>query len=117
MSFDTGEMAKAMGEVANRANGNGSGPVKDPEAFKLARQHGWIEPSAYNYPSASDKIADKQPTNEPSNSEYKAPQWAHEAVKYEWKEEYGDVGPKIPELEEQLFHNELIMRKGNMFDE
>ena len=29
-----------------------------------------------------------------------------------WKEEYGDVGPEVPELEKQLFEDEHIMRIG-----
>ncbi|QSS64054.1 DEAD-box protein [Histoplasma capsulatum] len=35
---------------------------------------------------------------------------------YEWKEEYGDVGPRNEELEKMLFHDEYLNRAGNKFD-
>ena len=30
-------------------------------------------------------------------------EWAINAARYEWNDEYGDLGPKIPELEAMLF--------------
>jgi ATP-dependent RNA helicase DDX3X len=38
--------------------------------------------------------------------------WHGTATKYEWKDEYGEVGPRIPELEKQLFGGEFQMRRG-----
>ena len=40
------------------------------------------------------------------------PTWAANAKRYEWLDEYGDVGPRFPELEKMLFKHEYINRKG-----
>ncbi|EED13725.1 DEAD/DEAH box RNA helicase, putative [Talaromyces stipitatus ATCC 10500] len=42
--------------------------------------------------------------------------WASNARKYEWKEDYGDVGPEDEELEKILFRNEFLNRVGVKFD-
>ncbi|MCJ1285908.1 hypothetical protein MMC26_005250 [Xylographa opegraphella] len=42
------------------------------------------------------------------------PLWASNAVKYEWNDEFGDVGPRHPELEKQLFRDQYTNRAGNM---
>jgi ATP-dependent RNA helicase DDX3X len=39
----------------------------------------------------------------------------HSAV-YEWDDEYGDVGPEIPELEQDLFGGDFRVRQGNHMD-
>ncbi len=44
------------------------------------------------------------------------PAWAANATKYEWSEEYGDVGPANLALEAQLFRDEHINRTGIAFD-
>ena len=44
------------------------------------------------------------------------PLWASGAAKYEWKEEYGDIGPPHPELEKQLFKDQFINRIGPQFN-
>ena len=51
-------------------------------------------------------------------SQYTAdlPLWASGAAKYEWKEEFGDVGPAHPELEKQLFKDQFINRIGPQFN-
>lgn len=45
-----------------------------------------------------------------------APTWASSAEKYEWSDEYGDIGPEHPELEKQLFGDEFLVRTGNAFE-
>ena len=37
---------------------------------------------------------------------------AHSAV-YEWADDYGDVGPEVPALEEQLFGGDFRVRQGD----
>lgn len=102
-------MAAALPEVPN---GTAAGPVKNAEAAALAREKGWVEPEAYDY---VENTADSKPAPGENfgSGDF---QWAHDAAKYEWKEEFGDVGPKIPELEEQLFQSEHLLRKGNMYE-
>lgn len=40
------------------------------------------------------------------------PEWLSNAAKYEWKDEFGDVGPEDPELEAQIFHPDLMLTAG-----
>jgi ATP-dependent RNA helicase DDX3X len=49
----------------------------------------WIGVQAFDY-AAMTKAPDDQ-------------QWDGHARVYEWKEEFGDVGPELPELEFELF--------------
>lgn len=84
---------------------------KENDASNLARAKGWVAPESYDY----DKYtATPAPAEQPAGDagDGQLPEWAANAAKYEWKDEYGDVGPEIPELEEQLFRNEFINRAG-----
>lgn len=115
MSFDAGDMVEALPDISNEKPA-APGPPKDQEAFEAARQKGWVAPTAYDY-SSNKNTAPAVATGIDGDAaaaaaEGFAPQWAHQAEKYEWKEEYGDVGPRVPALEQQLFESELIMRKG-----
>ena len=108
-SFETGEMADSLPAVTN-----GGGPPKDQAAYDLARSKGWSVPVPDNN-GAVDKVADSQPADGEFINDAEA-EWAHAAEKYEWKEDYGDVGPPLPALEAQLFNNEYKMQKGNLFE-
>ena len=111
-AYETREMVGALPDVTNAAATNGAGPVKNVEAAKEARDKGWVEPQEYDYSAAA-----APPTGVAQAVDQGAPSWAHNAVKYEWQEDFGDVGPKIPELEEQLFRSEFLNRKGLKFDD
>ncbi|ETN38149.1 uncharacterized protein HMPREF1541_07773 [Cyphellophora europaea CBS 101466] len=118
MSFDTADMASALPQVTNGTKAGANGPIKDQQAFDKAREQGWVAPEAYNYDTSANKVANNIADSQPTPGEqYNAPKWAHEAAKYEWRDEYGDVGPKFKELEDQLFHGQHIMRKGDNYDE
>lgn len=68
--------------------------------LERARGHGWTETVAFDYNSYQKSGGDNP---------Y---EWYGTAEKYEWKDDYGDVGPEIPELEKILFGNEFITREG-----
>ncbi|WEW57452.1 ATP-binding RNA helicase [Emydomyces testavorans] len=82
------------------------------EAAALAREKGWAEPQRYDYAAYT---ASYQPGEDPS-PDSNAPAWASTAAKYEWKDDYGDVGPRNEELEQVLFRDEYINRAGNLFE-
>lgn len=82
-------------------------PNVDPAA--MARSKGWSEPQKYNY----DLYNAQELKVLEDGSEG---QWASNAAKYEWKEEYGDIGPRHEELEKMLFHSDLTARAGEMFE-
>ncbi|KAL1973839.1 hypothetical protein VTN31DRAFT_5399 [Thermomyces dupontii] len=99
-AFDTSEMADALPEVTNA----GTTGRTNAETAALIREKGWAAPEQYDYARYSAPNAIKHP------------EWASNAAKYEWKDEYGDVGPADPELEEMLFRNDLINRPGLKLD-
>ncbi|KAI1960380.1 hypothetical protein LOZ58_004103 [Ophidiomyces ophidiicola] len=82
--------------------------IMDAEAAALAREKGWAEPQRYDYAVYTTQPGD--PSSDVNDS-----QWASNAVKYEWKDEYGDVGPRNEELEQMLFRDEYTNRAGCFF--
>lgn len=98
-AFDMNEMADAIDPQENM----------NAEAAALAREKGWAEPQRYDY---SIYTASGQPGDD-STTPYSA--WASNATKYEWKDDYGDVGPRNEELEKMLFRDEYTNRAGDMF--
>lgn len=75
-------------------------PNWDKEEFvKRARAAGWTETTAYDYVGFQRQGG--------SNTD-----WHGAAQVYEWKDEYGDVAPPIPQLEVILFGGEFQMRRG-----
>lgn len=113
-SFDVSDMNNAVQEVETNGQTNGPSQI-NAEAASLARSKGWASPETYDY---SKYVAPAGPAAEQSEfggeppAAEDLPEWAGNAAKYEWKDEYGDVGPEIPELEEMLFRNEFINRTG-----
>jgi ATP-dependent RNA helicase DDX3X len=83
-------------------------PKKNPQ------EAGWVEKQAYDYETynkSSKELFDEGL----APGGLGAQDWASNAAKYEWDEEYGDVGPAFPELELQLFGGEHRMRTGIEF--
>jgi len=65
-----------------------------------AREAGWVEtvPVDYNI---------QQTTREDDQAHY-----LRNSAVYEWDDEYGDVGPEVPELEQDLFGGDFRVRQG-----
>jgi hypothetical protein len=93
--------------------------VIDPQA------HGWVKPTNFKYSRYVSKPAEEGgeengEANGDTVTEEEAfedsydisPKWAANARRYEWKDEYGDVAPRIPELEEELFCDKFRARQG-----
>jgi ATP-dependent RNA helicase DDX3X len=104
-TFGTEEMQGALNDITND-----SAP-KNSEPGTAARAKGWAEPSSYDYEEYGKTTKDDTVVNNT------LPTWGHNAQKYEWQEEYGDVGPRNEDLEEMLYHSEFITRQGIKFDE
>lgn len=80
-------------------------PTTDGQAEKdaflaKARDAGWSETTAFDY-NAYQRSGGEN-----------APEWMANAKVYEWNDEFGDVGPEIPQLEDMLFGSEFQMKKG-----
>ena len=99
-AFSTGEMQGALGDITNPANAN-----------NVASENGWVEPSPYDYKQYNATGQDAAEALASAGGE-----WASSAARYEWKDEYGEVGPRVPELEKQLFQSEFLNRRGIKFD-
>ncbi|KGO59207.1 Helicase, C-terminal [Penicillium expansum] len=105
-SVSAAEVASVDGSNAGEPPVEGvlSGIGPNPQAAqKVAREKGWTEPVPFEYAELANSKDHRD--------------WAGIATRYEWKDEYGDVGPAVPELEEQLFRGELIARAGAKLDE
>lgn len=104
-TFDVTEMSTALDSVT---------PKDNAEAVALAREKGWAVPEKYDY----ERYNATAEGGAPPVVEEELPAeliWGATAAKYEWKDEYGDVGPVNTDLEKMLFHNEFTNRQGGQF--
>lgn len=108
--FDMPEMSQALNDVSNLPDASKALPPKNAAALEAARAKGWAEPTGYDY----SKYVNAGLTEQAANGfpGHDAPQWTANAAKYEWKDEYGDIGPANADLEEMLFRSEYINRSG-----
>ena len=98
----------ALAEVTDKMQ---EANIKNAESVQRSRDAGWVEPVKYDYEAYN---ADPKEVVEAAlNPAYELPTWAANAVKYEWKDEYGDVGPAHPELEVMLFGKDLRVTEGS----
>lgn len=105
--FDVSSVKDALADVTNAQTN------QNHEASAIAREKGWVEPEKYDYakyvtPLPLDKPAEVGQVLEDED----VPEWAANAAKYEWNDDYGDIGPENPALEDQLFRNDFINRAG-----
>ncbi|KAI9808609.1 MAG: hypothetical protein M1825_003759 [Sarcosagium campestre] len=77
---------------------------------------GWTKPKPFNYAIYNAETREEREAVEALAPAEDVGAWAATATKYEWKDEYGDVGPSVPALEKQLFGGEHAMRRGIEFE-
>jgi len=99
-----GDSRQTTPPLTEPANGTPAGPPRDSAKAQLARDRGWVEQQNFDYE------ATVPPQEEAAQG------WMSRARKYEWKDEYGNVGPEDPDLEQELFRSELKLKKGVEFD-
>ncbi|CAG8926361.1 unnamed protein product [Penicillium salamii] len=104
-SFDMGSATGSPKPVKEDvAAGVLSGIGPDAEAAgQVARDKGWTDPVPFAYSELNSRDDQRE--------------WAGIAARYEWDQEYGEVGPAHPELEEQLFRGSLIPRAGSKLED
>lgn len=80
---------------------------KEQEAKDLerAKEAGWHETILTQYVAGDGSAVEPDETHE-------AASWLSDAAVYEWDDEYGDVGPVNPALEQQLYLDPTIQRAG-----
>lgn len=104
--WNTEDMAEALPTVENPVAGEGevTAVKKNPQ------EAGWVKKEAYNYEAynkSAKELIDENAANGVGDRE-----WASNAAKYEWNDDFGDVGPPFPELEQQLFGSEHHVKAG-----
>ncbi|KAF2452436.1 DEAD/DEAH box RNA helicase [Lineolata rhizophorae] len=85
---------------------------KKEVTYDQVRSLGWVPPAKYDY---SVYMTDHSTRND-LVEEGKEPKWLSQAARYEWDDEYGDVGPHDEKLEDELFRSMFINRIGNKMD-
>ena len=83
--------------------------LKNAEFVQRSRDAGWVEPVKYDYEAYNANTKESRDALEPT---HELPTWAANATKYEWSDEYGDVGPAHEELEKMLFGKDLRVTEG-----
>jgi ATP-dependent RNA helicase DDX3X len=116
LAWETKKMSDAVNEIESTIN-----PTQDStENAVLAKESrnpqalGWAAKSAYDY-DAYNKTT-QQLRNEDEARGGNERSWASNAVRYEWNDEFGEIGPPLPELEKQLFGSEFHVRHGIEFE-
>ncbi|KAH7057242.1 DEAD/DEAH box RNA helicase [Macrophomina phaseolina] len=117
-TFDTADMRAALSEAgSDTPKAVASKPpaiVPIEGAAERAREHGFTAPVAYDYDAYKPSNKEEREAAV-AEGRYIEPGWAATAARYEWDDEYGEVGPEDAGLEEELFRHENVMRKGNAF--
>ncbi|KAI9675057.1 MAG: hypothetical protein M1817_001463 [Caeruleum heppii] len=103
----TDEVTPAEGNTSNA-----EAPDNTERTAEVTRAHGWVTKTEYDYNVYNASTREAREAVEQTAG---APTWASNAAKYEWSEEYGDIGPAHEELEKQLFGNDRLVRSGDEF--
>ena len=93
------------------ATGEASAVAAADDKSRVAREHGWVPPVKYDY-EAFNSTREELEAAQKATPTAEAPTWAATATRYEWLDEYGDVGPAIPQLEDELFRSETTVKQG-----
>jgi ATP-dependent RNA helicase DDX3X len=76
------------------------------ENLAALKEKGWNNPIPFNYESvAGASVKPEDAAEEPA--------WLGGAAIYEWDDDFGDIGPENPVLEEELFRGEHLMKAGH----
>ena len=108
-------------KLAQNASGSGDATNKPStkedtgEFGRRAREHGWVPPVKYDY-DAYNATRESREKSEDAMDTIGVPTWAANAARYEWLDEYGDVGPSLPALEKELYRDEHAMKTGQLLD-
>lgn len=97
---------EAVAEVTEQMS---KAELQKAESTQRSRDAGWVEPEKYDYEAYN---AGTNEARQAVDGALELPIWAANATKYEWKDEYGEVGPAHPELEAMLFGKDYHVTEG-----
>lgn len=82
-------------------------------ALNRVKETKWGPRHDFDYAKYNEEPRDKTaPTSDSIQPQEEVSTWGANAAKYEWDEDYGDVGPEHKELEEMLFGDEHKVVQG-----
>lgn len=112
--WDTSQMAAAL--PADDVQKNEQARIEAAPAVTedLVHKHGWTAKTAYDYEQYTK--TNKELIDDAAAGGVAMGEWASNAGRYEWKDDYGDVGPRFEELEKMLFGSEFHVRSGINFE-
>ena len=112
MASENGSIAAEPPSVlSNITNTSNAMPSGDAEVQEDPAAKGWVAKTPYDYNTFNASIKDIEAGERAGEVE----DWAAGAQKYEWSDDFGDIGPAVPELEKQLFGDGFSMRSGIEF--
>ena len=83
------------------------------QALERVKEANWGAREEYDYAKYAEGPRDRNaPASEGTTQQGNLPSWAANAAKYEWDDDYGDVGPEHDELKQMLFGDEHKMVQG-----
>lgn len=117
-AWETKDMAAALKEAVGTvdgiaANGDATDGTVIAEETRNPQALGWTAKSAYDYEAynkSSKELHDDEQARGIDGST-----WASDAVRYEWEDDFGDIGPRNEELEKHLFGSDFHVRHGIEF--
>jgi ATP-dependent RNA helicase DDX3X len=88
-----------MSGIVNTGEPAAAEPTGNPSSSMTAEEQEaelakWVERERFDY-----EAYNAEPGEAKGNT------WDLNAQRYEWKEEYGDIGPRVAAIEAALFHN------------
>lgn len=99
----------ALSDVTNKV----SNVQINEAALERVKEANWSAPQGFDYAKYNAGPRDKTaPAPESGQPEEESSSWAANAAKYEWQDEYGDVGPEHKELRDILFGHPDKMQQG-----
>jgi ATP-dependent RNA helicase DDX3X len=78
---------------------------------KNPQEAGWVPKQSYDY-DTYNKSGKEMLDESIALGGIQRSQWASDAARYEWNDEFGDVGPRFEDLEKELFGDEFRPRQG-----
>ena len=103
----------ALSDVTNKVS---NVQINNDAAKERVKEANWSTPEGFDYEKYNAGPRDKAaPASDFVQPEGEASSWAANAAKYEWKDDYGDVGPADDDLQKMLFGDEHKMEQGDNF--
>lgn len=105
----------ALSDVTNKVS---NVQINNEAAKERVKEANWSIPQGFDYEKYNAGPRDKTaPAPETVEPEGEASSWAANAAKYEWNDEYGDIGPEHELLQKMLFGDEHQVQQGEKFSE